>query len=241
MIPRGFIVALQFLTRLPVPPLPDFAPGDLSRAAPYFPLVGLVIGLTLTLAMWTLGTYSPWIGALGCLTVWIWITGALHLDGLGDAADALGAAHKSPERLLAVLDDPHAGNFAIVAIAAQIAAKLVLLAQAPPQLILAGLVLIPAWARWGALVLGAHLPPLKAGRGAAFGAGLSWRWIGLLAVALAAASLVLTPQLLVAPVIIALIAAYWHWRLKGMSGDILGASIEVAETLLLLALILLDR
>src|SRR3546814_8307920 len=55
------------------------------------------------------------------------VTGALHLDGLGDIADGSGAAHKDRERLLAVLGDPHAGSFAVVAIALQLIAKLVLL------------------------------------------------------------------------------------------------------------------
>ena len=91
----------------------------------------------------------PWLAAVLALLVWVWVTGALHIDGLGDVADALGAAHGSPERFLAVLKDPHIGVFGAVAIILQLLLKLVLLAEVmatahPPWAI----VLIPAWARW---------------------------------------------------------------------------------------------
>src|SRR4029078_10961647 len=95
---------------------------------------------------------APWIVALAVLVAWIWITGALHLDGLGDVADAFGAAHGKPERFIAVLGDPHAGSFAVVAISLQIAAKLVLTAELATGPTAWALVLIPAWARLGTLV-----------------------------------------------------------------------------------------
>lgn len=245
LFPRGLVVALQLLTRLPTPRLADHDGADLAGAAPYLPLVGAIVGVVVACAAWLFGHVSPLVGALGGLVAWAWVTGAVHLDGLGDVADALGAAHKeaggsNSERFHAVLSDPHAGSFAVVAIGLVIAAKLALLASLPlvdrPLPLFAALVLVPAWARWGALVASRSLPSLKAGLGRSFaangGAAMPIGW----AVVLAAASACAAPVLLVALPLAGALVLYWRWRLGGVTGDCLGAGIEVTESLLLLAL-----
>lgn len=238
MTVRGLLVALQFLTRLPVPPVADPAPADLGQAAPWFPVAGLVIGIALALAAAVGDLAGPWIAALFALAVWIAITGALHLDGLGDVADALGAAHGSPERFRAVLADPHTGTFGVVAIALQLVAKLVLMAHVPSLLLVPALVLVPAWARWGALVWRITVPPLGEGLGSSFQAGRrDWRAPAAWAVWIAFVSSFIEPALLVALAVVPLVGLYWRRRLGGMSGDCHGAGIEVTETALLAALV----
>src|SRR3546814_1262229 len=69
----------------------------------------------------------PWIAALFALAAWVGITGALHLDGLSDLADARGAAHGDRDKLLTVLADPHVGSFGVTVIVLQLLAKAVLL------------------------------------------------------------------------------------------------------------------
>ncbi len=165
---RSFSHALQFLTRLPAPPIGVFDPADLSRSALWFPVVGAIVGAVVAAALWTGALASPWIGALLALAAWVWVTGGLHLDGLGDVADALGAAHRSPGRFLEVLRDPHVGAFGVMAIALQLIAKVVLLHEIAGPPALAALVLIPAWARWGATVWSAAVPPLATGTGERF-------------------------------------------------------------------------
>src|ERR1700759_5235730 len=128
---RGFWIALQFLTRLPTPRVADMQADDLARSAIWFPAVGLVIGILLALVAYILHGSDPWVAALAVLMVWIVVTGALHLDGLGDVSDAFGASHGRPDRFIQVLGDPHAGSFAVVVIALQIVAKLVLTAHLP--------------------------------------------------------------------------------------------------------------
>ena len=99
MIPRGLIAAVQFLTRLPTPRIGDLEPRDLGLSAVFFPLVGAVIGAAVALAVWSLRPTDPWVGALAGVLMWVWITGGLHLDGLGDVADAFGASHRAPNDL----------------------------------------------------------------------------------------------------------------------------------------------
>jgi adenosylcobinamide-GDP ribazoletransferase len=236
---RHFWIALQFLTRLPTPRVQDIQSDDLARSAMWFPAVGLVIGVLLALVMDILHGSGLWVAALAVLAVWIVVTGALHLDGLGDVADALGASHGRPERFVAVLGDPHAGSFAVVAIALQLVAKLVLIAHLPPATapwtLSWALILIPAWARWGTLICSKTLLSLKPGLGASVANSVSWPVIAGSGVLLAIAGLFGAPPTLLALVIVPAIAFYWQWRLGGITGDCLGASIEVTETLLLFA------
>ena len=240
VLTRRFICAVQFLTRLPTPQIKDFAAEDLSRAAAFFPLVGLIIGAVLAGAVTALAKVDPWIAGLVGVVMWVWITGGLHLDGLADVADALGAAHRSPERFLEVLRDPHVGAFAVIVIALQIAAKLVLLAviarSGQTAALIAALVLVPAWARWGTMLWSATVPPLQPGLGERFAWTIDRRAIAGWAVVLAGASAWLSPWLLLALPLGAAVTGYWRWRLGGITGDCLGASVEVMESLLLLAL-----
>lgn len=255
---RGLILALQFLTRFPTPRVPDFRPEDLAASAAWFPVVGAVVGVAVAAAL-VAGTFvDPWLGALAGLMVWVWITGALHLDGLADLADALGAAHRDPQRVLEVLRDPHVGTFGVVAIVLDLGAKLVLLAIVARQLAplaeairvaeaagvaiplggelalpVAALALVGAWARFGAVIWSQTLPPLAPGSAERF----AWRarraslvaW----AVVLLAAAVWLFPPLAAAPLAIGLWWAFLKRRLGGMTGDCLGAGVEVCETALL--------
>lgn len=236
---RRLIVAVQFLTVLPMPALTRIEAGDFGRSSVFFPLVGAGVGLAVALAMAAGGAINPAVAGLAGMLAWVGITGALHLDGLGDVADGFGAAHGDPERFRAVLHDPHAGNFAVTAIALQVAAKLVLLGSLAAESVdkLWVLPLVPAWARWGAMVWARALPALWRGSGESFAAGIAMPAVVLWGAGLAAAGLWIAPSLLTALILVPLIGAFWRWRLGGISGDCLGASIELAESALLLALL----
>jgi adenosylcobinamide-GDP ribazoletransferase len=130
------------------------------------------------------------------------------------------------------------GAFGVMAIAMQLIAKVVLLAElaaAPPYI---ALLLVPAWARWGPLVWSLIVPPLAPGSGERFASRIAPAAVAIEGVALAAVSLWLAPALLAALLVVPAVAAYWHYRVGGVTGDCLGAGIEVTETLLLLALVL---
>jgi adenosylcobinamide-GDP ribazoletransferase len=232
---RGLILALQFLTRLPTPQVEDFRADDLARASPWFPAVGLIVGALLAGAQ-VLGTpANPWLGALSALVFWVWVTGALHLDGLADLCDALGASHRDRDRFFEVLRDPHLGSFGVIALVLALLSKLVLLAliaAAPSAWAL--LLLAPAWARLGPLVWTLVLPPIHPGMGERFAWQPARSWAWLWALCLFAASALLCPALITAPLWIAGWTWFLHRRLNGQCGDALGAGVEIVEIGLLL-------
>jgi len=240
---RGLILAFQFLTRIPMPELVDFKKDELSSSAVWFPVVGLSIGLLLLLTAQFGMSANPWIAALLVLLLWTGITGGLHLDGAADLADALGAAHRDPERFLAVMKDPHTGSFGVIAIVATIITKLVAVAWLveSQSIDIWALLLIPAWARLGAIFWSQTLAPLSPGSGEAFvwqvSKNIYWVWgITLFALSLFFVSLLFA---IAAVASLLLWRAYLKWRLNGMSGDCLGAGIEYCECFMLLALGLL--
>lgn len=233
---KTLIIALGFLTRLPMPRV-EADEVDFARAIRLYPVAGLVVGVIVAGAGWLGAHVDPWTGALAALIAWVWATGALHLDGLADLSDGLGAAHGDRSRLLAVMADPHIGSFGVVALAMQLIAKLVLLHGLPvgawPML-----ALIPAAARVRAAGLGAPvaaLTPRRAGRDGRKGdtagrhdrldAGRACAW-PVLSAAGGRAFIILTLSL------------WFRRKLGGMTGDVHGAGIELTETALLLAAVL---
>lgn len=239
MMPTGLILAITFLTRLPMPKVVNFTPADMRKSVVWFPVAGLVVGDFVALAWWLGGlVHSALAGLLGLL-MWVWITGALHLDGLSDLTDALGASHRNQERFFEVLSDPHLGSFGVVALVIQLLSKFVLLALAAEyQLSLLLIVLLPAWARLGAAWWSLSLPTLKSGLAQTFAwqGKASQLWFG------ASALFVLSlwqPIVLVAIVPIMLWRIWLKRRLGGQTGDALGAGIELVESGSLLLLVVL--
>lgn len=233
---RGPIIAIQFLTRLPTPRLSDFDPAEMPAAIRWFPMVGLLIGAIVAGAWWAGARIDPWLGGLLGLAAWVLVTGGLHLDGLADLADALGASHRDPDRLLAVMKDPHVGSFGVLALILQCAAKLTLLALLATRIGPWPLLCAPALARIGPLFWTRYLPPIGGGMAERF----AWAvrpidlivWTGA-----AIAAFVCFPPLAPAVLLIAGWGVWLRMRLGGVSGDCHGAGIELVETGLLLALL----
>lgn len=232
---KAFVLALQFMTRLPLPRVAT-EQRHMAQAIRWFPVAGLLVGLCIAGAAWAGLQRDPWAGALLALLAWVGITGALHLDGLGDIADAAGAAHADRSRISSVLADPHIGSFGVTAIGLQLAAKLVLVRLALDSPSLVALVAVPVAARIGPLLWTLTLPPLHQGMGSTFGAGASWPTFGLWLLVLLAAAWFLAPALLAALPAIVLWRLWLRRRIGGVSGDGHGAGIELVETATLAAL-----
>ncbi|WP_313394744.1 adenosylcobinamide-GDP ribazoletransferase [Sphingobium yanoikuyae] len=233
---KGLILAIQFLTRLPMLKV-TANETDFARSIRWFPAAGAIVGLSVMFAV-NLGVrIDPWVGALAGLLCWVGVTGALHLDGLGDIADACGAVHKGRDRLQAVLADPHVGSFGAVAIGLQLIAKLLLLHALVERGMMLPLLLIPFAARIGPLLWARMLPPLHAGLGARFADAVKTihisLWISLLIIAAW-----WLPALLAAPLLMLVWGLWLKRKLGGISGDGHGAGIELVESGLLFVVLI---
>ncbi|MET0588185.1 MAG: adenosylcobinamide-GDP ribazoletransferase [Novosphingobium sp.] len=236
---KGLIVATQFLTRLPTPRV-RVSDSDFARSMRWFPAVGVIMGGIVAGGGWLGAMLDPWVGTIFALVLWVVVTGALHLDGLGDIADAAGAAHKDRERLLQVLADPHIGSFGVVAIVLQLLAKLVLLHALLEEGAVLALVAVPFVARMGPLLWTRMLPNLHDGLASRFREAVRPVDIALWSIALAVAAW-FVPALLATPLLLLMWQSHVRRTLGGISGDGHGAGIELVETGLLVAILIAGR
>lgn len=126
-----FLVAVQFLTRIPVPNIRDFQPDWTARAARYFPLVGAGVGLASAAAL--VGASLIWGGAapaLVAVVVSILVTGAFHEDGLADTFDGLGGGREK-ERRLEIMKDSRVGTFGVLGLGLVTALKVAAIEDLP--------------------------------------------------------------------------------------------------------------
>jgi adenosylcobinamide-GDP ribazoletransferase len=231
----SLILAVRFLTVVPVPGRPADGPGALGRAAWWFPIVGLALGGALALADRALAAAFPTpLAAVVLVAAWTAVTGALHLDGLADCADALGGA--TPARRLEILADSRIGVFGAGAIVASFAIACAAVAGLPNGVRAPILVLAPAVGRLAPLLAGASL------RAAAPAHGLGASFLGARPRSAGAVHLVLilgVAWLLLGPAGLAIglgalaasvAAAAWLARRFGaLTGDVLGAAVVLAE------------
>jgi adenosylcobinamide-GDP ribazoletransferase len=243
---RAFILALQLLTRLPVPSSSTPPqPQDLGQSVLFFPVVGLLIGGLLAGAHFALRGSDPGVVAALILTIWVLITGGLHLDGLADTADAWIGGQGDRDRILAIMKDPRSGPIAIAVIALVLISKFAAL-----QALLTGdagatLLLVPMLGRAVIVLLLLTTPYIRpAGLGAPYADYLPRRRCGLLMALMVMATVALLgwagDGLLIGLGIgIFGLRRMLMQRLGGVTGDTLGAACELAETWALLGLALL--
>lgn len=237
---RAFLLALHFLTCIPVALRAAPQPEDWGRSALAYPVVGLLIGLVLCGLQLLFGHADPLLQAALLTAAWALLTGGLHLDGLADSADAWVGGHGDRERTLAIMKDPRSGPAGVSAIVLALLLKFAALmalvkAGAWPALLLA-----PMLGRAGLLALLLTTPYVRpGGMGSAISAHLPRPFAALvLILVVAAAGWYGAPAL--AGGVIAWLVLRWIMmrRLNGATGDTMGAAVELVETAALVALAL---
>src|SRR5258708_31809300 len=149
---NDFLVAIQFLTRLPVPRV-RFDPDSLSRAAKFFPVVGLMIGLGAAVVQRIAAPHlSRPLVALVVLVFLVLITSGLHEDGLADTADGFGGGW-TREQVLTILRDSRIGSFGALALVLSVLARFLLLSRLPVNRFTTFVVSAHVLCRWTTLPL----------------------------------------------------------------------------------------
>jgi adenosylcobinamide-GDP ribazoletransferase len=229
------VLALRFLTVVPVPGREAAGPGALGRAAWWFPAVGLALGTGLVAAdRVLLRLVPPLLAAVLLVAAWKIATGGLHLDGLADAID--GLAGHTAERRLAIMRDSRLGVFGAVALGLALLVSVSAVDAVPAPRHPAVLLLAPAVGRLAPVLIGPLFPAATPGEGAGaeFLAGLSpWATPVHVAVLWILSAVLLGPWgglLLSAALVSALLwAVFIVSRVGGLTGDALGGSVEIGE------------
>jgi adenosylcobinamide-GDP ribazoletransferase len=240
---RLFWTAMTLLTRFPAPALAGFQEEWLPRSAPWFPVAGAAVGLLAATAYLLSGRlWSAPVPAVLALATAAWATGGLHEDGWADVFDGF-ASSRNRERILAVMKDSRIGASGALALVLLLFGKLAaLMALSTPQAI-AGLVAAHVLSRWSSLPLLWGMPYARPEGGLA--RPLVGQVSGLrFAAGTVLAGLITVPVLRWAaiPALIATVLAVitaglvFRQRLGGITGDCLGATNQLAELSVLLAL-----
>ena len=240
---RLIICALQFLTRLPVPPLADlegrWSEAWLARSARWFPLAGILVGLIAAVVL--VAGRLVWRGgglpALLAVTAGVLLTGGFHEDGMADAADGLFGGDTA-ERRLEIMRESRIGTFGALALILGLGLKTMALAQlAPPLAAAAALVAAHAGGRAAAVAVMARLPyaPDPAASKLKLTARGVRGWEAAFAVVLGCLPLLLlSPVTAVSGTLAGVFAAAcptivsWR-RVRGWTGDVLGAVEQAFE------------
>jgi adenosylcobinamide-GDP ribazoletransferase len=237
---NSFFAALQFLTIIPGPK--NLASVDWGWAAIFFPIIGLLLGAVLVLSDFPLRLLaSPGLCAAVLVAILAFLTRGLHLDGLSDTFDGLGAGGDR-DQILNVMDDSHVGAFGMIAVLLVLILKIEAIQSTDVdrwRLLLAA----PILSRWAMVVLGYRSLPVKPGLGSSFIGHLENKHVAvasvisvmLLAVILRAGSIAV---ILLTGLFTWAIKTYFHRRLGGINGDIFGAVGELTETFALVFLAL---
>ena len=241
---RDFLQALSFLTILPLGKnrLPE--EKTLGRSMAFFPLAGLVIGLLAAFGYYLLSFLFPkpivlWF-TVALLAI---MTGGLHLDGLADTLDGLGAGG-TKEKMLEVMRDSRTGAFGVMGLIFLIGSKYLALEQIPGPFLPYSFILMTVMGRNSMVLVSYRSPYARAGIGLArpFLENLGSREV-ILSSASALVIAILYPGLkgltafLGVGIFSLIYRFYFMGRLSGVTGDILGAANELSEVLCLLLLI----
>lgn len=233
---KRFILMLQFLTKLPLPFNIDSNQKDFSRGIVYFPLIGLLIGLMLYgLHIGLSLFFSPLVTAILIVAFEVFITGGLHLDGLADMFDGL-YSYRDKKRMLEIMKDSRIGVNGVLVLLVTLLVKVGLIFDLNGQSLFI-LILMPMSSRYFAVVLSTFSKYAREN-------GMGGFFIGETSkVQLLIASLTLIlygfylESILVFVLVLALTFAFRfhvYQKIDGLTGDVLGAWIELSEVLILL-------
>ena len=246
---KGIILQIRFLTRIPVPADVDYDERAFAAGAVFAPVIGLFIGLI------TIGVYLLFaqldkrpLAILMAMVSGIAVTGGIHLDGLADTFDGL-FSYRTRERVLAIMKDSRLGTGGAIGLFLVLMLKYTLLVSLPDNQLIVCLAVMPVLSRM-TITWSAGLSTYARTGEKSIAAGLI-EHTGVLEIGIATLLSflisVLFLQLAAVPLIMIIIAftllmnLYARYRIGGITGDIIGAVIELSELVFLLSVLLLDR
>lgn len=253
---KGLILLFRFMTRLPIGLDPKFDSDELGKGMRFFPVVGMVIGLILFLAFCLLGRiiYSPMVMAVILVIIEVVLTGGLHLDGLADTFDGI-FSYRSKQKMLDIMKDSRLGTNGGLVLILYFFLKVALLVEGSSEFpaVMPIMVLIsPVIARLNSVVNCGAAPYARAtGMGKTFVDHTNGVAVGVATILTAAfvggaTYLFELPYTILIIIPIVMILGYLFAKLMtrkigGITGDTLGAVVEISEIIVLLGIYILAR
>ena len=245
---KSLILAIQFLTRVPININIETKEDSFADSVLWFPVVGLIIGAFNSLIYWLFSMMLPGVLPIVCTVLAnVCITGALHVDGLADTCDGIFSARKK-EKMLEIMKDSRIGTNGAIAVVFDILTRIAILFSISPDKVI--------WLIFSAPIASRTLLPLlmklsvyaraEGGMGElflgkqnwsrtliAFAGGMLIVWLSLNFIGLASFAMSM--------LVIILYRSYIYSKIQGMTGDTIGAGNEIAEIVFLLAAVIIWR
>ena len=247
----GFATAARFLTRLPMGTNSACDAQDIARSARWFPLIGALLGGVYVAAFeLSIRAIPPLVTAVMIVIIDAWITGAMHFDGLADTADGFGGG-RTRKDVLRIMRDHAIGAYGAVAIGLALALRIAAIAAFAMSVersqAISGLLLAPVLGRWSAVVSGSTQPYARPPEDDFGSVGSPARFIGRIELLIATAITVCIAagvaevagswRGVAALPLVGVAVTLWNWwcrrRIGGVTGDTLGAGIEISECVVL--------
>lgn len=243
------LLALQFLTRIPVPGLSaisaETAKAGLAKSVIWFPVVGGLVGAITATTLFVADQLWPRvIAVILALIVEARLTGAFHEDAVADFCDGFGGG-MTPQRIHEIMKDSRIGSYGTLGMGLAVALRAALLVALPDALILPALIASASFGRTLAVCLMVIVPPLIQTSGLAKDVGArtgigQWFVASLLTLPFIIPLGMMIPLLMLSALAVSLIFALWFRRfllqhLGGVTGDCLGFGVYVGQILILLA------
>ena len=167
---KYFLIALQFLTRIPVKISDKIEDRDYGYSMAWFPAVGLILGWILALAFkLAIFLFNPAITVVLVITIYMFLTGAMHIDGLSDACDGLYGGRGDKKKTLEIMKDSRIGTIGALSLVLDIGLRFALLYSLPVSKIPSALILMVVMGRWGQVLFSLNAPSARAeSRGGVF-------------------------------------------------------------------------
>jgi adenosylcobinamide-GDP ribazoletransferase len=232
---KSLLAAVRFLTILPIPGDWGTAEEDLARSVPWFPVVGLSLGILAGALAWAVRPFAPpMLAAAGIIVLLLNFSGCLHLDGLADTADGF-LSSRSRERILEIMKDSCTGAMGVTGIVCVLLVKFASLGSLPANDLWRAVLLMPLAGRCAIVVHMATVPSARPGGLGSVFCRQPPRWAAVWAAGFFAAvayALLESRGLMVWAVCMAFTlawSAYVYRKIGGATGDTFGAVCEIVE------------
>lgn len=236
---KRFLLALQFLTILPVKTKSEIKEKDFGASLLYFPLVGLLIGLLLSLGSLLFSLFPALVKSAMILTLSIFITGGIHLDGFADTCDGL-YGNKPVEKILEIMRDSRIGAMGVIGITSLLVLKFSVITSLPEGFLWKILIVMPVFSRWFQVLACRTARYVRREGKAKYFIEYSQRRDviigGIFTLALSVLLMSMKGFILffISMIPASLFLYYIRRRIGGMTGDTIGAVNEIAEVCMLL-------